>query len=338
MTLTTRVAPWLFLFAAIARPLSAQARPAPATPAQPYAADSKLGELYLLGRTFSTANKSFVDEAEHLLVSVESAGLALRFPTREKLVVAGENQQLLLLSGTIKNPQKAALDVNGGSMMTIRFFGNVRAAPHLYGHEITINSDSLKSLKLTLKPGESARYTMALRIPSDQPALQLATLRRGAPIRKYDFEPVATSVASVFARTGSSIASSARSATGETFDLDAFDVKVNSVRELQKIGSYSASANKHLYAAEVQVTNRMLLAEPWGWQYCTPDLKDAAGKSITWSRDMLDAQSGQTFSRDLSAGETATVVYVFSSEIRMTPAALTLSMLTSKRQVVVALK
>ena len=104
------------------------------------------------------------------------------------------------------------------------------------------------------------------------------------------------------------------------------------------VGAYAASAGKYLYAAEVQVTNRQLLPERWGWQYCTPELKDAAGRPIPWSRDMLDARSGQTFSRDVAAGETATVVYVFSAESRMTPATLTLTMLATKRQVEVALR
>jgi hypothetical protein len=335
----TRVVLSLLLLGGLAPPLSAQARPAQPAPAAPYVADSRLGELYLLGRTFSTANKSFVDESEHLLVSVETAQLALRFPTREKLVVAGENQQLLLLSGIVRNPQKVDVDVSGGSMMTVRFFGSVppEARP-LYGQEITVQPDSLTSLKVRLRPGESARYTMALRVPSDRPSLTLATLRPFGPVRRYDLDPVVTNAASVFARSGANVTSSARAAAGETFDLDAFDMKVTSVREVPKVGAYAASAGKYLYSAEVQVTNRMLLPERWGWQYCAPELKDAAGRSVQWSRDMLDAQSGQTFSRDVAAGETATVVYVFSADSRLTPAALTLTMLESKRRVEVALR
>jgi hypothetical protein len=334
-----RVSLSLLLLVGLAASLSAQARPAQPTPAAPYVADARLGELYLLGRTFSTANRSFVDEAEHLLVSVESAQLALRFPTREKLVVAGENQQLLILSGTVRNPQKADVDVSGGSMMTVRFFGSVPAsARSLYGQEITVQSDSLRDLKVRLRPGESARYTMALRVPSDRPSLKLATLRTEGPVRRYDLEPVVTNAASVFARDGANVAASARAAAGETFDLDAFDMRVSAVREVPKVGTHAASPGRYLYAAEVQVTNRMLLPEPWGWQYCSPELKDASGRSIPWSRDMLDAQTGQTFSRDVAAGETATVVYVFRADSRLTPAALTLAMLRSKRQVEVALK
>ena len=89
---------------------------------------------------------------------------------------------------------------------------------------------------------------------------------------------------------------------------------------------------------EMQVTNRMLRAEGWGWQHCTPDLKDAAERSVPWSRDMLDAQTGQTFSRDLGPGETATVVYVFTSETRRAPGSFSLKMVTTKRQVHVALR
>ena len=52
----------------------------------------------------------------------------------------------------------------------------------------------------------------------------------------------------------------------------------------------------------------------------------------------LDAQSGQTFSRDLNPGESATVVYVFGSDSRVTPSTLSLTMLKTKRQVQVALR
>lgn len=87
-----------------------------------------------------------------------------------------------------------------------------------------------------------------------------------------------------------------------------------------------------------QVPNRMLLPERWGWQYCTPDLKDFSGKSMHWSQDTLDAQTGQTFSKDLAAGETATILYVFDSDSTQVPGALTLKMVKTKRQVDIALK
>ena len=328
-----RVSLWLLTLCGLALPLRAQSAPAP-----PFAADSRLGELYQLGRTMSTADKTFVDVSEHLLVSVDSARLALRFPAREKLIVAGENQQLLILTGTVKNPQKRSFELYGGSMMTVRFFGTVPAARPLYAQETTVQADSLTSLRRTLQPGESARYALVLRVPSDQPSLTVATLRPYGPLRRYDLGPVSTSAPSVFARTGADIAHQARAATGAPFDLDSFDMEVTSVREVPKIGSYLAGSGKFVYAAEVQVTNRMLLPESWGWQYCTPELKDASGGVVTWSRDMLDARTGQTFSRDLAAGESATVAYVFTSATRVAPAALSLTMLKSKRRVEIALR
>lgn len=326
------------LLAAVAAPASAQPRPAQPAATQPYVADGKLGELYLLGGTLATKEGKFVDETEQLLVSVDTARLALRFPTRDKLVIAGESQQLLILSGAIRNPQKRDLDLSGGSLLTIRFFGNARAFAPLYGQETTIQPDTRNTLKLTLKPGESARYSMALRVPAEQPSLRIGTLRRLAASRRYDFETVVTGDPSVFPRIGASVASSAKAGAGQTFDLDGFDMTVSAVREVPKVGAYTASAGKHLYAAEVQVTNRMLLPQAWGWQYLTPELEDAAGNPIPWSRDALDAATGQTWSRELNAGETATIVYVFSAGARTTPATLRLLMTKSKRQVDVALR
>ena len=174
---------------------------------------------------------------------------------------------------------------------------------------------------------------MILRVPGENPALRISLRRRDGPSRKYDFGPVVTRAGSIFVTDGAHVSASARASLGQVFDLDAFDVKVVSVREVSKAGSYTRAEGKHLYAAEIQVTNRMLLVEKWGWQYCTPDLKDVAEKSIPWSRDMLDAQTGQTFSRDLAAGETATVLYVFSSETKLVPGALSLKMVRTKRQV-----
>jgi hypothetical protein len=337
MTSRTSIVLLLILVAGLAPRGAAQANVAQQAAPKPFVADAKLGESYLIGRTEKTASGNFVNTMEHLLVSIESAQLALRFPARDKLIVAGENQQLLVLSGTMKNPQQQKLDVYGGSMMTIRFF-DAEAGRALYGQETTVRGDSLTFLTVKLAPGESAPYVMVLRIPSNAPSLKLATLRPYGPLRRYDLGPVVTSATSVFARTGASIASSANVAVGQPFDFDSFDMKVSSVRDVPKIGSYSATSGKHLFAVELQVTNRMLMPERWGWQYCTPELKDASGNAIQWNRDMLDAQSGQTFSRDLNPGESATVVYVFSSDSRVTPASLTLSMLKTKRQVQVALR
>ena len=53
---------------------------------------------------------------------------------------------------------------------------------------------------------------------------------------------------------------------------------------------------------------------------------------------MLDAETAQTFSKELAAGETATVVYVFSSAAKVVPASLTLKMVKSKRQVEIPLR
>lgn len=337
MTSRTSVGLSLILLAALAPRATAQANAAPQAAPKPFVADAKLGESYLIGRTEKSASGKFVNEMEHLLVSIESAQLALRFPARDKLVVAGENQQLLVLSGTMKNPQQQKVDVYGGSMMNIRFF-DAEAGRGRYGQETTVRGDSLTFLTVKLAPGESAPYVMVLRVPSNGPSLKLATLRPYGPLHRYDLASVATNATSVFPRTGSSIASSANVTAGQQFDFDSFDMKVTSVREVSKIGSYAASSGKHLFAAEVQLTNRMLMPERWGWQYCTPELKDASGTAIPWSRDMLDAQSGQSFSRDLNPGESATVVYVFTADSRITPASLTLSMLKTKRQVQVALR
>ena len=309
------------------------AQPQPRTE---FKADSQLGELYLIGRTESTADKKIVITAEHLLISVDSAKLALRFPNRDSITVGGQNQQLLLLSGTIKNPQRGEISVTGGQMAAVRVFGAV--AGQVYHVEMVVETESLERLKTTLKPDQSARYTMVIRVPSDRPALTMALLRPYGPIRRYDFAPVVTRANSVFLNDGVSVSSSAKAVVGQSFDLDSLDLKVTSVREVANIGSYASSAGKNLYAAEIQVTNRMLVPEKWGWQYCTPNLKDASDNSIPWSRDMLDAQSGQTFSRDLAGGETASVVYVFTSGSRIMPGVLTLQMVQSKRQVDIALK
>jgi len=73
---------------------------------QEFQADSQLGESYLIGATRSTADGKIVLTSEHLLLSLESARLALRFPNHDANTVGGENQQLLILSGTLRNPQR----------------------------------------------------------------------------------------------------------------------------------------------------------------------------------------------------------------------------------------
>ena len=303
---------------------------------QEFKADSQLGELYLIGRTESTADKKFVNMSEHLLISVESAKLALRFPNRSSNIVAGENQQLLILSGSVKNPQTQDTSATASQLAVLRVFGS--SAGQVYHVEAILETDSLGYLNATLKPGQSARYTMVVRVPGERPALTMALLRRYGPIRRYDFGAVASRVDSVFRGNGLNVASAAKATVGQVFDLDSLDWNVTSVRPVEKAGPYVGSEGKHLYAAEVQVTNRMLLAESWGWQYCTPELTDAAGNAIPWSRDMLDARTGQTFSRELASGETATLIYVFTSGSKVAPAALSLKMVKSKRQVEIALK
>ncbi len=304
-------------------------------PPQEFQADSQIGEFYLIGATRSTADGKMVDTAEHLLISLDSARLALRFPNLDSNTVSGENQQLLLLSGTFRNPQKEQTSVPGGTPVLVRIFGST--AGQVYHLETFLEQESLQQLNATLKPNQSVRYTIVLLVPAENPAMKISLRRRDGPSRKYDLRPVLTRPASVFLSDGFNVSSFAKASLGRVFDLDAFDLKVVAVREAPKIGSYTSAEGKRLYVVEMQVTNRMLRAEKWGWQYCTPDLKDVAEKSIPWNRDMLDAQSGQTFSRDLAAGETATVLYVFSSDTKLAPGTLSLKMVRTKRQVDIAL-
>jgi hypothetical protein len=319
-----------FLLAGLAQVLLAQPQPSPE-----FQADSRLSEPYLIGATRSTADKKIVITNEHLLISVESATLALRFPNRESNTVAGENEQLLLLSGTFRNPQKEPTSVPGGTPVLVRIFGGTPG--QIYRLDNFFEADSLQHLDVTLKPDQSARYTIVLRVPAEKPTLKISLRRRDGPSRKYDFGPVVKRTGSVFLTESFGVASSAKVSVGQVFDLHALDVNVVSVREVSKAGTYVSSEGKYLYAAELQVTNRMLLPEKWGWQYCTPDLKDASDKTIPWSRDMLDVQTGQTFSKDLGPGETATVLYVFSSDTKSVPRVLRLMDVRTKRHVEISL-
>src|SRR4051794_2040432 len=129
------------------------------TPApQEFKANSTLGELYQIGMTESTADKKIVITAEHLLLSVESARLALRFPNRDHVIFAGENEQLLLLSGVVKNPQKQTISVTHHYFAVLRVFGSVPGQS--YHVEAILDAESLELFKATLPPEQSARYTM----------------------------------------------------------------------------------------------------------------------------------------------------------------------------------
>ncbi|MBC7925864.1 MAG: hypothetical protein H7039_09425, partial [Bryobacteraceae bacterium] len=143
-------------FAAI---LIAQPKPAPE-----FAADSQMGEFYLIGATRSTADKKIVITSDHLLISLDSATLALRFPNRDSNIFSFENQQLLLLSGTIRNPQKEPTSVPGGTPVLVRVFGSTPG--QVYHLETFLENESLHPLSATLKPNESVRYTIVLRVPA----------------------------------------------------------------------------------------------------------------------------------------------------------------------------
>lgn len=133
----------ILLLALFAHVLSAQ--PAP----QEFHADSQMGELYLIGATRSTADKKIVDTAEHLLISVDAARLAPRFANRDSNTVSEENEQLLLLSGTFKNPQREETSVPGGTPVLVRIFGST--AGQVYHLDTFLENESLQRLSVTLE-------------------------------------------------------------------------------------------------------------------------------------------------------------------------------------------
>ena len=293
-------------------------------PARAPAINSKIGGAYP------------IDELENTLTyTLESVAVASRFASAERNVVAPGGKRLLILTSSVTNVQTHVYPLASDSVAFNVFAEN--GARSLNGLDSFI-LPGLTSYPTNVKPKETLRFVTVVQIHGEGPIKQMAVVKGSRTTRRawYDVQKDLGTMTSVFAK-GSELRDTAETTMGQTFDLGPFDMTVESAGPVASAGPYQSSASLQVYAVAVKVTNVLRAPEKFGWQYGKPTLVDAAGKELSWTKDIIDAATGKSVAAELPAGQPYVVQYAFTAERGLTPKTFTLAM-NGGRTIVVQLR
>jgi len=139
--------PLLLLFAL---PLFAQQKP--------FVATAKIGVPCVVGHETWMDPTTKIETGTLREVTLQSAELALTFPNRHENVVATAAEKLLILRGTIRNPEKTTTDnLSASSVVGLRVWQRYTGS----GKFTFVNHydpETLKQITVELKPGASAPF------------------------------------------------------------------------------------------------------------------------------------------------------------------------------------
>ena len=327
---------FLLILACSAIAIGAQAPPA----AKPFKVTAELGVPIVIGaESFIIGSKEKIETASERELTLTSADLAISFPNRQENIVAAAGEKLLILRGSIRNPEKTTVTlINSTDLIGLRLWqaykgtGKFKFVAHF-------DPAGPQYIRKELKPGESAKFISVWRIPSDFMYFRLGLMYyKPQKLAWYNLTSTIGKIHSAFADVGGlGTSDTAKVAAGETFDFGALEIRAGTVSEPEMIAGMPKPAAGHRYVVNLAVTNRQMLPSRWGWQYFTVELIGSGGTVLKAYPDIIDQATGRSWYGDLNAGASLNARFLFNSVSATAPRALRLTMLETGRTVEVAL-
>jgi len=297
----------------------------PGQAAQPRQYKGELGKFYLIGTVGhmpGTGEK--IENGSSRLVAIKGVRTALAFGTQKETYVAGEGRMLFLIDAAIKNAEKSPILTSDSRSFSIRMFESGMKQGD-FAYHTTVRPD-MGPMQSGLKNGESMDVVLVFEFPSP-----IAKVRFSPYFSKafgtdpnFDLTDKVGKSSSVFARDSLTFARTAIVAKGKKFDLDALEFVVKGVEKTADKG----------YKVVVEMTNPMLLAVKWGWQYAKASVKDAKGTETAYYPDFKVTSAG-TWQGEVPPGKTVAGEYIFYPADGAAPTSFALQMNSTKRAVTV---
>ncbi|MBI4891799.1 MAG: hypothetical protein HY821_14330 [Acidobacteria bacterium] len=272
-------------------------------------------------------------------VTLDSAELALAFPNRLENVIAAAGEKLLILRGSVRNPEKTSVAHLGASevvglRMALRNTKTKRV--DFIAH---YDPETLKPISKQLKGGESARFIGVWRVPADWAEFRIGLSYGNSPIvPTYDLAGKIIPPRSIFlAPDGVNLNLTATAASGSSFEVDGLEVGAARLSQPARIAGTARDPSQPLYVVTLPVTNRLLLPARWGWQYVNAELLHEDGTATKFYPSIVNQATDAEWAGDLDPAATASSQFIFRPGAVKRPRALRLTMVPTGRQVEIGL-
>jgi hypothetical protein len=306
----------------------------------PFKTTAQLGVPARVGAvTTVIGTKQVLETGMDREVTLTSAELALTFPNHAENIVAKADEKLLILRGSLRNPEKTS-NFNFGPSNAIGFrLWERYTGTGKFNLVFHLDPDTLDRTQKNLKGGESVKFVSIFRIPADFHDFRLGLTTEQAKIFPwYDLNAAMGHIHSIFAaEDGIGAKESATVPAGQSFEMDGLEIAPGGVSRPGRIAGAAVDPAKTTYVVTLKVTNRLMLPARWGWQYVTAELVGADGSVTKSFPDIIDQATDKSWSGDLAAGATVTAQFLFYPSGANRPTTLRFTMGTTGRKVEIGL-
>lgn len=287
-----------------------------------------------------TGTNEVLEQGNLRELTLASAELALTFPNRVENVVAKADEKLLILRGSLRNPEKTTVISLGPSAV----IGLRLAARYTGTGKFTFVSHfdpaTLQHVNHRLKGRESGEFVAVWRIPADFSDFRLGVISdKPLIVAWYDLTAHVGKLRGIFAAAdGVGVNASAVVGARTAVEIDGLELAPGGVSRPARIAGAASDPSKPFHMVTLTATNRMLLPVRWGWQYWTAELIGADGSVTKAYPDLIDKATDRGWSGDLAAGASTTSQILFYPNGVVQPRALRLTFLATGRWVEMGLR
>ncbi len=272
-------------------------------------------------------------------VTLESAELALVFPNRHENVIAAGDEKLLILRGTVRNPEKTSVAHLGPSEVVglrLALKNTMTKRVDFIAH---YDPETLQHISGKLKGGESARFVGVWRVPSDWADFRIGlSYDKPVIVPSYDLTGKITPPRSIFlAPDGVNLNLTATAAAGTSFEVDGLEFGAARLSQPARIAGMVKDPAQPLYVVTIPVANRLLLPARWGWQYVNAELLHEDGTATRFYPSIFNQATDAAWGGDLAPAASVQSQFLFYPGAGQRPRALRLTVQATGRQVEIGL-
>lgn len=276
-------------------------------------------------------------KGEELVFTLEKAEFAVRAFTHDDVIMAEENQRLLIVSFAVQNPAAVDRVFNGSSFkFTVVSPDDQNYVAPAYSY----HPERLNWMELSLKPAQKVRAFFVVPIHPKGVVNKLIVQRgQKTSVLRYDLRDKVKPFMGPFAAENQiDVLEIGKAKVGVPFGLGPYDYSIEKVEELQESAGFKAGEGNKLIVTTVTITNKSKYKPSFGPGMAVPKMFDENGEEMNF---LMHAKMSSADAPSQSLMEPEQMIrfrFVFEAPSSVKPVYMRLRDLVSARSVDVSLQ